>query len=178
MSGLRFVNILEANDELKEIVRQWRNRDDIRKSMLTQHNISNQEHSQWIKELNSRDDRKFYIVFIGDTPIGSVYLQKINHAERSSEWGFYIGEDGYKGKGLGKCIIFKLLEMFFDEMKFEKLVTKVLSNNAGALNIYEKFKFQELRRLPFSSEEDIVFLEFFRHSWIKTKDWLRDNYVY
>ena len=145
MRKIKFENILKVNDEIKEKVRQWRNKEEIRKHMLNQHIITKEEHLNWIESLKNRDDWKFWVVFIDEIPIGSVYLQNIDFKNLTSEWGFYIGEDDFKGKGLGKYILFKLLEFYFEEMKFEVLFTKVLSDNIAALNIYRKFKFKNCR---------------------------------
>ena len=174
MKKIKFVNILRLNNELKEKVRRWRNKEGIRKLMLTQHVISQKEHSEWIENLKHRNDWKFWVVFVGNTSIGSANLQNINYRELSSEWGFYIGEDTYKGKGFGKCILFKLLEIFFDEMELENLFTKTLSKNFVALNLYKKFRFKEIDRLPFKGKEKIILLLFSKKDWTKFKESLRN----
>ncbi|MDD5356026.1 MAG: UDP-4-amino-4,6-dideoxy-N-acetyl-beta-L-altrosamine N-acetyltransferase, partial [Candidatus Omnitrophica bacterium] len=162
----------------QERVRQWRNKDEIRLSMLTQHNISKEEHDKWLRGLSTKNDRKFYVIFIDDVPVGSVYLHNINYAESSSEWGFYIGEDIYRDKGLGKCVIFKLLGIVFDELKLKMLITKLLSHNIGALNIYKNFQFKEFNRSPFNEREEIIYMRFSAEDWKQHKYNIRDAYVY
>jgi len=175
MSNLELVDILAVDDELKEKVREWRNKEEVRKYMLTQHIITEEEHSKWIKNLRHKNDYKGWVVFVDNTPIGLVYLQNMNHGELTSEWGVYIGEDAYRGKGLSKCILFKLLEMFFDEMKFKTLSTKLLSKNIVALDLYKKFKFREIDKLPFEGKEKIILLKFSKEDWVKFKKSLRDE---
>lgn len=177
MRELKFVNILGVDDELKEKVRQWRNKEEIRKFMLTQHIITEEEHCKWIENLTHKNDGRFWVVFVETTPIGSVYLQNINYEKLTSEWGFYIGEDAYRGGGLGKMVLFKLLEMFFDEMNFESLVTKVLSNNIVALSIYKKFKFRQIDDRS-QNHKTIVLLEFSKEDWMQWKETLRDECFY
>lgn len=169
MKEIKFIDILRVPDSLKEKVRRWRNKKGIRELMLTQHVISKAEHAKWLEDLRHRKDRKFWVVFVGNTPIGAINLQNINYRESSSGWGFYIGEDNYRGKGFGKRILFKLLKLFFDEMEFKMLLTKVLSKNTIALNLYDKFKFREIDRLPFKNREKVVLLAFSRKDWIKSK---------
>lgn len=169
MYNLEFVDILNVNDKLKYKVRCWRNKERIRKFMLTQHVISKEEHFDWIQNLMQKNDRKFWIVFANDVSIGSVYLHKINYNQLNAEWGFYIGEDAYIGKGLSKRILYKLLQYFFEVMKFEVLFTKALSDNIIALNIYRKFKFAEIKRLSANSGKEIVTLSFSRTDWERCK---------
>ena len=175
MTDIKFVNIIEVPEELQEKVRQWRNRDNIRKFMLTQHTISKEEHSQWIEDLMTRDDWKFWVVFFEGAPIGSVYLQNMNHKDLTSEWGFYIGEDVYKGRGLGKAIFFKLLNIFFDDMKFATLFTRILSDNTVALALYKKFKFREIKRSSFEDKREAVLLGFSKEDWMNYRGLLEDG---
>lgn len=165
MNSVRFVDILTADETLKEKVRQWRNREDIRRFMLTQHIINKNEHSDWLKALKDRSDMKFWVVYDKDTPIGSAYLQNIKHERLSSEWGFYIGDAAYRGKGIGKEVLFKLLEIFFEEMKFNVLFTKVLSGNSAALRLYNKFGFREIDKSSFKPGEEIILLKFSKEDW-------------
>ena len=177
MRDIKFVDILKVNDEIKEKVRQWRNKDDIRKYTLNQHTITKTEHLNWIESLRNRNDWKFWVVFVNKIPIGSVYLQNINFKNLTSEWGFYIGEDDFKGKGLGKCILFKLLEFYFEVMRFEVLFTKVVSNNIVALNIYKKFKFKVINNF-LDNQRKIILLKFSKKDWFKQKEKLKNECLY
>jgi len=177
MRDIKFVDFLKVNDEIKEKVRQWRNKDDIRKYMFNQHIITKAEHLSWIESLRNRNNWKFWVVFVNKIPIGSVYLQNINFKNLTSEWGFYIGEDDFKGKGLGKFILFKLLELYFEEMKFEVLFTKVLSNNVVALNIYKKFKFKVIGNF-LDNQQEIILFKFTKKDWLEQKEKLKNECLY
>jgi UDP-4-amino-4,6-dideoxy-N-acetyl-beta-L-altrosamine N-acetyltransferase len=165
MKELKFVDILSVDAELQERVRQWRNKARISKFMLTRHIIRREEHFKWIASLRKNDNQKFWIVYVDDLPIGSVYLQNINYRQLNSEWGFYIAEDVYMGKGFGKRIVYKLLQHFFETMRFDILNTKVFADNAAALNIYRKFRFTEIDRTSSEGGRKIVTLSFSRADW-------------
>ena len=175
MRVIKLKDILEVDNALKERVRQWRNNESVRKSMLTQDIITKDKHSQWLENLKNKKDRKSWIIFIDDTPIGSIYLHDINYEKLSSEWGFYIGEDIYRGKGLAKNILFEFLKMFFENMNFETLFTKVLSINGAALNIYNKFSFKEVGRSPFNEKSQIIMYKFNKDDWKNIKDKIELN---
>jgi len=178
MKDIKFVNILEVDDVLKERVRQWRNKEDVRRAMLTQHNISEEEHSGWLRRLEERDDTKFWVVFADKTPIGAAYLHGMDRSKSDSEWGFYIGEDEYRGKGLSKHILFKLLDNAFESMNLETLFTTAISHNTKALGIYKKFRFKEIDRIPFKDGDEIVLMGFTRGDWKKIKGKMEDELGY
>jgi UDP-4-amino-4,6-dideoxy-N-acetyl-beta-L-altrosamine N-acetyltransferase len=175
MTRIEFTDILSVDDALKDKLRQWRNKEKIRKSMLTQHIISKEEHFSWIESLKQKNNQKVWVVFIDNVPIGSVYLQNINHSQLNSEWGYYIGEKDYRGKGLGKRILYKLLLEYFESMKFETLITIVLSRNITALKIYEKCYFRKTEASVTSDNEESIRLEFTKNDWLKHKKELCDE---
>jgi len=175
MKEIKYINILKVNDEIKEKVRQWRNKEKIRRYMLSQHIITKEEHLNWIESLKNRNDWKFWVVFVDEIPIGSVYLQNIDFKNLTSEWGFYVGEEDFQGRGLGKYILFKLLEFYFEEMKFEVLFTKVLSVNIAALNIYRKFKFKMINDF-LDNQRKVMLLKFTKKDWSKWKEMLKNVY--
>ena len=137
--------------------------------MLTQRPIKKKEHFEWIEHLSNTDKQKFWVVFLNDNPIGSVYLQKIDHSQLSAEWGFYIGEDDYTGKGLAKRIVWTLLQYFFEVMRFNVLVTKVFCDNSPALHIYRQFHFVEMEKSAGNEGRQIVTFRFSSDDWKKHK---------
>lgn len=175
MNKIRFVDVLQVDDKLRDTIRRWRNRREIRKYMLTQHLISKEEHSRWLSGLRETVNQKVWIVFTDNVPIGSVYLQNLDYSRRYSEWGLYIAEPAYRGKGLGKCIVLRLLEVYFDEMGFETLSTKVLSDNVAALGLYRKLEFKPVDRLPYKGKKEIISLKFSKKDWLKLRDKLKDE---
>lgn len=168
-ANIEFADILGLDDNLKNKIRIWRNTDGVRKSMLTQHTIGREEHSRWIEGLKNSDNQKVWVVFVDKTPIGAVNLQRIKRDELSSEWGIYIAEEGYRNRGYGKRALLKLLEIFFDEMGFRTLITRTISTNAAALNIYNKFGFNETRRISRPDGTDEIDLKFSAGDWLAGK---------
>jgi len=164
---MKLINILDVDDELKEKVRIWRNEERVRKCMLTQHVISSQEHQTWLEKLTTGDTQKLWVVFLDDTPFGIVSLSNIDAVRRTSEWGFYIGEDSFLGKGLGRKMICKLLMLYFDFMKYDELITKVLSANLRVIHLYTQFKFRPTGTEKYNEKENILTFSFSAKDWNK-----------
>lgn len=174
MDDIIFKDISDVDKGLKEKIRSWRNEEDVRKFMINQKVITKEEHKKWLEKINSGNDAKLWIVYFKENPIGIVNLQKIDYKNLSSEWGFYIGEGSYRGLGLSKKILYKLLQIFFEEMKFNILYTKVLFNNDIALKLYRKFKFIEIKEII--EENKLTKLMIFtKNDWIKWKEVLKNE---
>lgn len=173
MNDLRFVDILETDDAVRGKVRQWRNQDDVRKFMLSQNVITPEEHSRWLDGLRRRGEHKFWVIYFKKIPLGAAYLQNLDTAEKSTEWGFYIGESLYRGKGIGQQILFDLLEKVFDEMELSTLTTKVLSANSRAIGLYQKFNFEEMKRIRLQDDKEVVLFQFTKSDWMRSKEALK-----
>jgi len=115
-----------------------------KKIVINQHIKTKEVHFKWIESLKNRNDWKFWIIFVGKIPIGSAYLQNLDFKKLSSEWGFYIGEDEYRGTGA--IIEYIILEYFFNILKFENLNGTVLENSTLVIRMHKKFGFKIIGR--------------------------------
>lgn len=176
MKEIKYINILKVNDEIKEKVRHWRNKDEIRKRMINQHIITKEEHFKWLENLKSKNDCKFWVVFLNNIPIGSVNLQNMDYGKLTSEWGFYIGENNYRGAGIGAIIEFNLLEYFFNILKFENLNGTVLEKNTLVIRMNKKFGFKVVgreKKIIEKKEHTIILLSIKKNDWMNVRKGLR-----
>lgn len=151
---LEFENILNVEKRLQEKVRIWRNNEEIKKYMFTNHQISKEEHNRWIEKLKNDENKKAWIIKNDKKPIGFVQLLNIDFINRTTEWGFYIYDKKARGKGFGYASLLKLMKIVFEEMNLEKMCTKVLENNNIALKLYKKFGFENEGKLKEKLDRD------------------------
>ena len=140
---LSYMPIQEADEEVFEQIRIWRNREDITKYMYSNHYISEEEHRNWYEGIKVKKDTKFWIIYYQALPVGIVNLSDIDFKNRITNWGFYIGDEKYRGMGLSKIILYHLMTYVFEKMEFHKMHTTVLGNNSIAKNLYEKMGFKQ-----------------------------------
>jgi UDP-4-amino-4,6-dideoxy-N-acetyl-beta-L-altrosamine N-acetyltransferase len=138
-----FVNILDVSDDLIERVRNWRNEKSISQYMYTNHYITKEEHRQWIEKLKTTTTMKAWIIRIDENPVGVVSLTHMDFKNKTTEWGFYIADESFRGKGIGSITLYKLMEYVFETLRFQKMTTMVLENNTIAKRMYEKFGFKK-----------------------------------
>jgi UDP-4-amino-4,6-dideoxy-N-acetyl-beta-L-altrosamine N-acetyltransferase len=148
MKLVGYLNILKVDLNHIELIRQWRNSSEVKKYMYKDHYISKEEHMKWYYSLKlNKTKRKVWVIFYDEVPVGVIYLSEIDHKNKVTDWGLYIGETAYRGLGIGSISLYRLMEYVFDKMNFHKMYTSVLENNPDALNLYKKFGFKEEGRL-------------------------------
>jgi len=142
LEALRFVDILETGEDVQMRVREWRNQQNIRRYMYTDHVISDAEHRRWLEGLRGNDSVRVFVVFFEDQPVGVVSLNAIDRRHRKADWAFYLKE-GLRGLGLGSRVEYQLIELAFGEFGLEKLNCEVLATNPSVIRLHKKFGFVE-----------------------------------
>lgn len=88
-----------GSDELR-LVLDWRNTERVRRMMSNPEKISWDNHIAYITSLSDRVDCCYYLVYVGERPIGVIDLTEIAADGSYANPGLYTGEDSPLGTGL------------------------------------------------------------------------------
>lgn len=126
------------------MVLAWRNHPAVRSYMLTQHEISIQEHLNWFARVHRDKTRRQLIVLDGGKPIGFVQFNPVTHGG-IAEWGFYASPDAPKGSGrkLGQAS----LRYAFKDLGLHKVCGQAIESNTASIMFHQKLGFAEEGRL-------------------------------
>lgn len=136
--------IRELTEADLPMVLTWRNHLSVRTFMLTQHEISLQEHRSWFESVKNDKNRKQMLVFDGSEPIGFVQFNPVS-AGGIANWGFYARPDAPKGSGtkLGNAA----LTYAFQDLGLHKVCGQAIESNAASIAFHQKLGFIEEGRL-------------------------------
>lgn len=143
----------------------WRNSDGVRPYFIYQKPFTIEGHKQWLeKEIFSGKGFQFMVCKIeDDTPIGCTYLRDYDKESRKAEYGFFIGVEEEKGKGIGKDMLTTTMQFAFEELGLHKLYARAFANNMPSIKSFLSCGFEQ--EAYFRDEEyingeyrDIVFL--------------------
>lgn len=155
-------------DDTDDIVR-WRNRDTVRNNFIYRGAFTKEVHENWMRE---KVEKKKVFQFIitekkDNRKIGSVYLRDLDSANRKCEFGIFIGEEEYLGRGLGTEAARLILRFAFEELNMNKVFLRLLAENRRAFKSYLKVGFREeglSRQDVFvdGSFHDVIFMSMLR----------------
>lgn len=102
--------------------------------------------------------------------IGVIRLMFIDWINRKSELGIYIGNEKYRGIGIGKKAINLVLNYAFCFLNLHKIYLQVSESNKAAINLYKSVGFQVegIRREEFwnkTSYENVVSMGILKHEY-------------
>lgn len=126
------------------MVLDWRNHPAVRHHMLTQHEISLEEHRNWFARVREDKTRQQLIVLDGDNPLGFVQFNSVCLGG-VADWGFFARPDAPKGSGtkLGQAA----LSHGFKKLGLHKVCGKVIESNVASIRFHQKLGFAEEGRL-------------------------------
>jgi len=134
--SLEIVNLITLDKKTQLEVRNWRNRNDIRKWMINQNLITPDEHERWLKWLKDTDKARVFVGFRGEEPVGVVNLSSIDWNNRTADFGIYTLEGGV---GYGLSVL--LLDKAFGEYDLLKVRADYIDGNIRAAHLYLKLGF-------------------------------------
>ena len=121
-----------------ELVLQWRNHIDIRRFMLTQHEIGLEEHTKWFDKVSVDPTRKLMIVEEEGEPLGFVQFSNVG-IDSVADWGFYVRPNAPKGSGrkLGTAA----LNHAFQVWKLHKVCGQAIVENLASIAFHQRLGF-------------------------------------
>lgn len=164
---LVLVDLNDCDVDTKWKLRDWRNREDIRKWMDTRHIISNEEHNKWLEKIQFNPTQKQFVVFANDEPVGLVGFQEINHDHKTCYEHIYMA----KAKGIAVRVEKMALNWLFTETDIEKCALYFYEGNpVYYVHLKTGFK-MEGRIVSFAVMDgkrvDVIFMGQSREEWIE-----------
>lgn len=153
-----------------EILRTWRNSEDIKQYTREYREISEEMQSQWFeKQIHNKSQLNFEI-YSNDNNclIGQCSLANINWTYRSAEFGIYIAVSNLRG--YGSDALKALIKHGFYELNLHRIYGEVYSNNLRALSAFYKIGFVKecvLRKAKFMNGDycDIICVSMLEDEW-------------
>ena len=139
--GYKFKNFVCLTEEEKKLVLEWRNSPEIRQWMLNTDIITYQSHCEYIKSLETRTDRYYWLVYTPDNyPIGVFDIVNVDIIRNIAETGDYAKPQKF-GDGfyfLRECLFF-----YFNILGFGNNYTEadVDNTNIHSLNTFFGIKY-------------------------------------
>ncbi len=149
-------NYINLNENDKIIALSMRNHPEIKKWMHNQDSISNATHCEFVKSLENKIDRRYYLVKQNNIIIGSINFSEIN-LYNSVEFGIYTNPF-LQLKGAGRLLESAASQYAFIELNVKIIKLEVFSDNERAIHFYNKcgFKLIDTKKV---NHKNIMYME-------------------
>ena len=150
----------------------WRNAPSVMAHFIYRTPLTRKAHLNWLHNRVETGEVAQFVIYDGETAVGSVYLRDIDRNNQKCEYGIFIGDEDCRGKGIGTAAAKLALTHAFEELGLNRVYLRVFADNLGAIKSYEKagFRYEGTFRQDVMIDgvgEDIVFMAILREDWEK-----------
>ena len=118
-----------------ELVFAWRNDERIRKHFINE-SVGYDEHFAFAKSLKDDENKRYFLVFDDEKPIGVINFVSISKDE--CEFGIYQNPNL---RGFGRILLSNLAHYAFRNLRVKRLVARALKDNEKAIRLFLGFGF-------------------------------------
>ena len=164
------IDLRELDDADCDRLYRWRREPEVDRWMSLGGPPDPAAHRRWFDAVRTDADRCGWVITASDQPVGFLLLSGIEGPHRRAEWGWYIGEPRFRGRGAGRAAQALGLDRAFFEFGLEKVWSEVLADNEVALKAQAAAGFRRegyLRRHVYKDgrAHDVVLLGILREEW-------------
>ena len=102
---------------------------------------------QYLQKINDNNYSFAIVTMEKDEMIGTISLERINYINRVATLGIFIGNEDWRGKGIGTEAIKLILDYGFNYLNLNNIRLTVLEFNVGAIACYKKCGFKEMGKV-------------------------------
>lgn len=172
------IKLVRLGKEDLELVRNWRNSEDVTKYMYNESYITEEQQKHWFENVNNSDKSIYWIVEYNEKKLGLASITGIDKTLQSCYWAFYLGDTSVRGGGIGAKVEYNVIEYVFSVLGLNKLRCEVFISNDKVIKMHEKYGF---RREAYYREHcikeneklDVVGLALLKSDWSQIKETIR-----
>ncbi|WP_299074839.1 GNAT family N-acetyltransferase [uncultured Paraglaciecola sp.] len=131
------IHLCPVTDADLELIRGWRNDQEINQHMLDQSYITQQMQQAWFKRLQGDTSQVYWLIMFKDEKIGVASLTNIDREKGTAEPGMYIFTEKYKNNIVPFCAAFALNDFAFEQLGSQQLKGKIFDNNGASLRFHQ-----------------------------------------
>ncbi len=140
MTSCAFMTARRMSKNDLEYVLSWRNDPDIRRFMLSQHEITLAEHRDWFDRASRDQSRALLVIEEHGKPRGCVIFSGVEK-NATSDWSFYSAPGSPAGSGTRVCAT--ALDFAFGDLRLHKVAGHVLDFNHASIRIHQRLGFTQ-----------------------------------
>jgi UDP-4-amino-4,6-dideoxy-N-acetyl-beta-L-altrosamine N-acetyltransferase len=127
--------------ESLEMVRAWRNSDDVRSFMQYQALISSEEQLRWFDKINNPQNY-YFVAYDGTEPVGLYNIKDIQDGR--GECGAFLKDKTLWEGGIDMKFSFLLLHVAFELLQLDHVICEILKTNLKVIQYNKQLGYQLL----------------------------------
>ncbi len=119
-------------------IREWRNQPFVRSMMFSQHEITEEEHMNYIAALKQDDNRGLFVFYLDDEPFG-VFQYKLLREKNAIVPGTYLISQDYQVMGYGVIMDYMVQLITYHYLDADVIYAEVLRTNREQVKLHKVY---------------------------------------
>ncbi len=133
---LRKLSISDTSNIVK-----WRNSPEVKKNLYSQEDVTEEQHIGYYHKYVETGRVSQFIIVADGIDCGTTFLKNIDQEKLEAEFGIFIGELEYRGKGISTIATKKIVDYGFNTLNLKRVYLTVFEDNIPAIRGYLKAGF-------------------------------------
>ena len=121
------------------LLKKWRNAHEIWKFNMQYTLLNSKNQDEWFTRLNQKTNSKMFIVSTNNEIIAICGFVKVE--DKNASVAIIIGNKKFRGKGIGKNILKRLLEIGFNNLNYNRIEAEIIEYNINSIKFFESMNF-------------------------------------
>ena len=136
------IELKHIQEEDLELIRTWRNSEEVNKYMYTELNLTPEDQIRWFEKIKQDTTSEYWVIKYNNVSLGLANITNINYNFNSCDWAFYLGDTSVRGMGIGSKVEYNIITYVFNKLKLNKLNCEVFTFNENVIKMHETFGFR------------------------------------
>jgi UDP-4-amino-4,6-dideoxy-N-acetyl-beta-L-altrosamine N-acetyltransferase len=163
---------------------KWRNNPSVRMNLFSQEELTEEKHLEYFQNVVMKGKCEQFIICVNEGSvnhdIGTVFIKNIDRKAKIGEYGIFIGDDFFRGRGFAYLATREVLRIAFLEMGLDRVYLSVMRDNIPGIKMYEKAGFVQEEILEHSFQRsdgyvDIIRMGISKEIWFKKMEAEKSN---
>ncbi|MEG1657153.1 MAG: GNAT family N-acetyltransferase [Christensenellaceae bacterium] len=159
-------------EDLPQIA-EWRMSPEVTQYMYTDPVLTAEGQLRWFEKINSGKQFFYRMILAGQERVGLLYVD-IDFENKCCNRQWYIGNQNYIGKGIGKVVQYNFNDYCFEQLGMKNQWCEVLANNTRAVLVNQKLGFDTTEILKDYVQKngewlDVVRMNISKEKWTELK---------
>ena len=151
-NNTQLIDFIICTPEQLEMIREWRNHQEINKWMYNKKSISQEEHLLFVNSLQTDKDKQYFLALYDGMEIGVIDFRGL--MSDKVYFGLYAKPD-IQLAGAGRILESMALE-YAKKRDIKSLNLEVYTSNQKVINLHKKFGFIEIDMYLHTSGEEVI----------------------
>ena len=164
------VSLKLIQQEVIELIRNWRNSKDVNQFFIFRGYISKAQQKKWFEKISTSGKDYYFLIVVDTEPIGLIFTKDIDWNLREGETGIFITKKEYRNSLVSFEASYLHGRHFYEKLNLIKEKIQVLESNKRALRYNKKVGFKEVGEREVEIDGEIckvVLFEKTRNDWDK-----------